>query len=192
MKTRQKIFRYLATIYAQIYCAYLKPAIDEFYTSAITKKVTIGHNVKFQGTGEIYFPENLTIGDHCRIGYNFFFMARGGIKIGDNTVLSRNVTIYSSNHDYKSTTHIPYDDKYVDKKVTIGNGVWIGMNVNILPGVTIGDGAIIAMGSTITKDVLKGQIIASSSQKNIGCRDTLTYNNLSEKKQFFAKHFPKL
>ena len=126
-----------------------------------------GNNVKMFGYSTIVNSEKLVLGDNVRIGYNCYFFCKGGIEIGDNTILSRNITIYSSNHDFLSGDMIPYNNKYIHKKVKIGKGVWIGMNVSIIPGVTIGDGAIIATNSTIIKDVEPYSIVGGNPAKEI-------------------------
>jgi acetyltransferase-like isoleucine patch superfamily enzyme len=82
------------------------------------------------------------------INYNINIACFNKITIGDNVVISENVTIRDSdNHE------LLYDGYEMSKPVTIGNHVWIGMNVTILKGVTIGDGAVIAAGSVVTRDI---------------------------------------
>ena len=67
-----------------------------------------GRNVRIHGRCTIIKPEYLILGDHVRIGNNCYFFCIGGIHVGDNVQLSRNITIYASNHNHESTT-IPYD-----------------------------------------------------------------------------------
>lgn len=162
--------------------------MNKFYLSM----ASIGENVKFLGKGTVFNPENLIIGANCRIGNNFFIHAKGKVTIGEGTIISRNVCIYSCNHDFKSHTHIPYDNHYLEKEVIIGKAVWIGMNVNITPGVVIGDGAIIGMGSTISKDVPSNAIVVSGSQRIVGSRDDKESMDLILKQSYFAKDFPNL
>ncbi|WP_162425983.1 acyltransferase [Pontibacter pudoricolor] len=150
-----------------------------------------GTNVIIHGPGTFIGKKQLVIGDHVRIGNNAYFNALGGINIGCNTQISRNVTIYSANHKYDGRA-IPYDDTYNMKKVSIGESVWIGMNVMILPGVTIGNGAIIGMGTVVTKDVEPGAIVVGASMRKIGTRDMEEFINLKMKDKHFAKLYPKL
>lgn len=130
----------------------------------------MGKGVFFNGLINLIFPEGLTLGNNVHIGRNAHFDCRGGVVIGDHTHISRNVTIYSTNHDYEGDL-IPYNSDLIRKSVIIGKGVWIGMNVSILPGVKIGDGAIIAMGSVISKDVPAGKIAVSNQQRLIAKRN---------------------
>lgn len=143
-----------------------------------------GTNVKIVGYSRFLNGENITIGNNVRIGYGCFFFGKGGIEIGDNSILSRNITIYSSNHNY-NCDFIPYNNKYVNKSVIIGKGVWIGMGVSITPGVTIGDGAIIGMGTVVSKDVEPGDIVVGQGQRVITKRImTEFYDNMNEGKVF--------
>jgi acetyltransferase-like isoleucine patch superfamily enzyme len=145
-----------------------------------------GTNVKIVGYSRFLNPENLILGNNIRIGYNAFFYCKGGIEIGDNTIISRNVTIYSSNHNYQGNA-IPYDNDYIHKKVKIGKGVWIGMGVMITPGVTIGDGAIIGMGTVVSRNVKTGDIIVGTGQKIVSKRDMEIFYSLEMKNQIFSK-----
>ncbi len=128
----------------------------------------------------ISHPHFLEIGRNVQIGNNAYFQSDGGIFIGDNCHISRNVTIYSSDHNFNGNA-IPYDDSRRYSPVIIEKNVWIGMNVSILPGVNIGEGAIIGFGATITKNVRPFEIVTSSEQRVIGKRNVELYNTLVKK-----------
>ena len=184
----KKIFLNLfGDLIAKIYLSIVKKAIDNYYTKNNLLKMKIGFKSVFYRRGTILFSENIEIGNYCRIGENYFFHGLGGIKIGDNTILSRNVTIYSANHNYLSNVQIPYDESYIAKQVTIGNSVWIGMNVCILPGVEISDGAIIGMGAVVSKNVGYGEIVVGSSQRVVGKRDINNFDDLKKNEQYYGK-----
>ena len=87
----------------------------------------------------------------------------GGLKIGNNVQFSRNITIYTANHDFKNDV-LPYNDKYLVGPVTIGNNVWLGMNVSILPNVSIGDNVIIGMNAVITKNIPDNAIVVGNNR----------------------------
>lgn len=77
----------------------------------------------------------------------FQCMSAGGLTIEDNTLISLNCTIATNNHDF-------YERQILTcKPVHIKKNVWIGVNVTILPGVTIGENAIIGAGAVVTKDI---------------------------------------
>lgn len=148
-----------------------------------------GDNCRFDGDVKVYYSDGLILEDHVRIGFGTFIFALGGVKIGKNTQISRNVTIYSANHNTEGS-HIPYDDTYIKRSVIIGNSVWIGMNAMILPGVTIGDGAIIGMGAIISKNVKPGEVIVGSQQRVIKKRDMLEFNDKQWEEKYFSKNWP--
>lgn len=103
----------------------------------------------------------LEIGDSTYIGEANNLRAAGGIRIGANCLISQGVSIISSNHSSKLGLPITEQPSRTDKKgVTIGDDVWIGTNSTILPGVTIGKGAIVAAGSVVTSSVREYTIVA--------------------------------
>lgn len=86
---------------------------------------------------------------------------QGGIYIGDGAQLGHHATIVTLNHDFDP-------EKRGDlhpAPVHIGRRVWLGANVTVLPGVSIGDGAIIAAGAVVTKDVPANTIAAGVPAK---------------------------
>lgn len=156
---------------------------------ALRKVKDRGRDCAFLGKAQIAYPEQLKLGDFVQIGSNAFLFCKGGLWIGTGTIISRNLCVYTANHDV-SARMLPYDDSYVCKGVKIGENVWIGMNVNICPGVTIGNGAIIGMGTTVSKDVPDGAIVVGSAQRVVGTRDMTAYAELNQARKFFGQHFP--
>lgn len=126
-------------------------------------------NVKFIGVNRINNLDALKIGEFSCIKQSFIDSS-GGVDIGKFVHTGINLTIFSSDHLYNSDS-IPFSYKNKYKKVIIGDFVWIGANVNILPGVTIGEGAIIAMGSVVTKNVEPMAIVGGNPAKFIRYRD---------------------
>ncbi|MFT7073173.1 acetyltransferase [Patiriisocius sp. Uisw_017] len=113
--------------------------IDIINSETITPVLHIGKNVEFN--------------DYVHIGVAV------GISIGDNTLIASKVFISDHNHgSYAGEIHSHPDENPIDrvltsKKVTIGKNVWIGEYVAILPGITIGDGAIIGAMSVVSRDI---------------------------------------
>ncbi len=107
--------------------------------------------------------QNITIGQRTFINMGCSFQDWGGITIGDDCLIGHNCTICTVNHSKDP-------DRRADmtcSPVNIGNKVWIGANVTILPGVSIGDRAIIAAGSVVTKNVSPGTVVAGVPAKTI-------------------------
>lgn len=173
-----------------LYVKLLKPQLDKAWSLFHIRNIkNMSKSAKILGCISVTGVNNLFIEDHVRIGRGCFLFADGVIKIGKGTVISRNVTIYSGNHNINGD-FVPYNDEYVYKSVVIGKGVWIGMNVCITPGVTIGDGAVIGMGSVISKDVPDGCIVVGSQQRVVKNRDMVKFARDLELDNIFAKQWP--
>lgn len=110
------------------------------------------------------------------VGKNFFFQSRiipdepKLISFGDNVVVASNVTFVTHDVIDKMLNKMDYKTKfnYNCAPISIGNNVFIGCNVTILPNVKIGDNVIIAAGSVVNKDVESGNIIGGNPAKVIG------------------------
>lgn len=136
-------------------------------------KYTIHKTFKFNGIGiEMYGNGKITIGENTYIGQFTFLQSSENYKIniGENCAISHNVKVYTnsydSNQNFNETTK-----KTHQGNVIIGNGVWIGVNVVIIPGVTIGDNVIIGANSVVTKDIPKNTIVGGVPAKVIRMKD---------------------
>ena len=128
---------------------------------------------------------NIEIGNNVHIGNNAHISGLGGLYIGDNTHISRNLLLYTDNHHYKGK-YLPYDNTYIKKKVIIERNVWVGMNVVILPGSHIKEGAIIGAGAVVSGVVESLAIYGASLGKVINARDEEHYNQLEDSNQYGA------
>ena len=95
------------------------------------------------------FGKNITIGKEVFINSGCHFQDQGGIEIGDGTLIGHNVVLATINHDLDPEKN----RKNHYAPIKIGSHVWIGSNATVLPGVTIGDWAVVAAGAVVTKDV---------------------------------------
>lgn len=123
------------------------------------------------------------------LGDNVHFMGlevrgEGPVTIGDNFHSGSGCDIITANHNYDSGDAIPYDDTYVQKAVTIGDNVWFGINVTVIPGVTIGEGVIIQPGSVVTEDVPPGSIAGGHPAEVFDRRDMDHYEKLKSEGKF--------
>lgn len=99
--------------------------------------------------------KNIHIGKQVFINMGCKFQDQGGIYIGDGALIGHNVVLATLNH-----TKSPNDrGTMIPAPIHIGKHVWIGSNSTILPGVTIGDGAIVAAGAVVSKDVPENAIV---------------------------------
>ncbi len=95
------------------------------------------------------FGKNITIGRDVFINSGCHFQDQGGIVIGDGSMIGHNVVLATINHDL-----CPMENrKNHYAPIKIGNHVWIGSNAIILPGVSIGEWAVVAAGAVVTKDI---------------------------------------
>jgi acetyltransferase-like isoleucine patch superfamily enzyme len=121
-------------------------------------------------------PWRLTIGRSSVVGDHAILDARGGLVIGDNVNLSANVAIWTGQHDYQSPMFA-----YETAPVQIGDYAWLSFRTTILPGVRVGEGAVVAAGAVVTKDVPPYAIVAGIPAKVIGTRNRdLRYNLLDD------------
>lgn len=98
------------------------------------------------------FSRRLSIGDNSGLGVNCH--AQGTVIIGDNVMMGPDVLIYTTNHEFGSKEIPMCKQGYQpERPVSIGNDVWIGARVIILPGVSIGVGCVVGAGAVVTKDV---------------------------------------
>lgn len=95
------------------------------------------------------FGKNIHIGRDVFINSCCHFQDQGGIFIGDGVLIGHSVVLATINHDLEPEMN----RKNHYKPIHIGNHVWIGSNVTILPGVTVGDWAVVAAGAVVTQDV---------------------------------------
>jgi len=139
------------------------------YFKHILKIMAIGGNKSMIGSNIYIGKANKVIfGSGCRINENVYIEAA---SIGNDVLIAPNVTILSRMHEF-SRTDIPISLQGYkeEKKVIIGDDVWLGRNVLVMPGVSIGEGAVIAASSVVTKDVGKYQIVAGVPAKIIDVR----------------------
>ena len=107
--------------------------------------------------------KNIHIGSRVFINSGCKFQDQGGIYIGDGALIGHNTTLATLNHGM-----LPEErGDLIPKPIHIGKNVWIGSNSTILPGVTIGDNAVIGAGSIVTKDIPENMIAVGNPAKVI-------------------------
>jgi acetyltransferase-like isoleucine patch superfamily enzyme len=113
----------------------------------------VGEKVTFYPGVWIAPGRNLNVGDKVDFALDVVVTTGGGVEIGSRTLIGYRAQILSSNHRIPEQGTRIIDSGHEHKKVTIGCDVWIGANAIILPGVEIGEGAVVAAGSIVTKNV---------------------------------------
>ena len=121
---------------------------------------SLGKNVHLEAPIYLDYGYRTTIGSDFFSNFNLTILDGGGVEIGNHVFIGPNVGIYTANH--------PADVKRREKgyewalPVKIGDKVWIGGGVTILPGVTIGDNSVIGAGSIVTKDIPANVVAAGN------------------------------
>ena len=124
------------------------------------------------------------LGRNC--SFNGLVVHGGGGKlvIGDNFHSGDGVIIFTNVHNFDKGKTIPYGSKYIPKDVIIEDNVWVGMNVIIMGGVHIGEGAVIQAGSVVVNDIPKYAIAGGHPAKVFKNRDIDHYEKLKREKKF--------
>jgi len=139
-----------------------------FYGAVFMQKV--GQNTIIMGGFVVRGPKGISIGDNTLINYRCSLDGSGGLKIGRDVMIGQGVIIFSAGHKFDRLDIPMIQQGYVLRKVVINDDVWIGSNAIILPGVTIGKGAIIGAGAVVTKNVEPYAIVAGVPAKKIKTR----------------------
>jgi len=130
----------------------------------------IGRRVCFYPGVWIAPSRNLIVGDDVDLALDVLITAGGGVEIGDRTLIGYRTQILSTNHNIPDNNGHIFGSGHEGKKVIICADVWIGCNVTVLPGVTIGTGAVVAAGSIVTRNVEPYSIIAGNPAKFLKMR----------------------
>lgn len=121
----------------------------------------LGKNTMINAPIFVNLANKVKIGNNVVLMNGFQCMSAGGLIIEDDTKIALNCTIATNNHDF-------YDRPVITcKPVHIKKNVWIGVNATILPGVTIGENAIVGAGSVVTKDVPDNAVVVGTPAKVI-------------------------
>lgn len=138
-------------IYRYVFCVQMEPKVIVYFGA------------------EIRAHYNLKIGRGSIIGDRSILDARNGIRIGNNVNFSSGVHIWTEQHDHRDPDFKCNSNK--NFAVEIGNRAWIGPGATILHSVNIGEGAVVAGGAVVTKDVAPFAIVAGIPARQIGERN---------------------
>lgn len=127
--------------------------IQKIYTKFVIRRFgSYGTGCYFIFFSKFFIPENIFLGKNVFINQQCLLAADEKITIGDNVSIGFRAMLITSNYEL-------YPDPVTNKRfryfepITIGKDVWIGSGAIILPGVTIGDGCVVAAGAVVTKDI---------------------------------------
>ena len=147
----------------------LSNTIRVLYLSKLLKVMPFDRNSAFQCNIYIADTKNLKIGKHCQINERVFLQAA---TIGDYVMIAPDVKILSTTHIH-SRVDVPMvlQGETESEIVNIADDVWIGRNAIIMPGVSIGKGAIVGAGAVVTKNIKPYTIVGGVPAKLIKKRN---------------------
>jgi len=145
--------------------------------------------VRISSEARLTYAQKIRLGKWVHIGKGCYLNGEGGIEIDEGTIFAPEVVVLSSTHRYKQDNLIPYDEHDEFRPVKIGRAVWLGYRSMIVPGVTIGDGAIIAMGAVVTKDVPAGAIVGGNPARILSQRDPEWIQSKIESQSYYIKAY---
>jgi maltose O-acetyltransferase len=129
---------------------------------------SVGRGCQIYSTARIYGGRHVALGDRVTINDFVHIWGTGGVVIGDDSMIAAHSAIVTGTHDIEAVRKgYKYRDTMSLRPVVIGKNVWIGTSATILPGVTIGDDAVVAAGAVVTKDVPPRTLVAGVPARSI-------------------------
>ncbi|MGZ9812023.1 WcaF family extracellular polysaccharide biosynthesis acetyltransferase [Pseudoroseicyclus sp. H15] len=125
----------------------------------------IGRNSRIRSSARFTYPWKVSIGDNSWIGDRAELYSLVEISVGNNVCVSQDCYIATAGHDIGS---LSFD--YVTGPIAIEDEAWLASGAFVMPGVTVGRGAIVAARSVVTKDVAEALIVAGSPAHTMGRR----------------------
>lgn len=133
--------------------------------------------------GRCYFDGKIYLGDNCNFN-GMHIAGNGTVVIGNNFHSGVECMMITQNHDYDTGEAIPYGTGFDFKTIIIEDNVWLGNRVTIIGNVEIGEGAIIAAGAVVCKNVPPFAIVGGNPAKVIKYRDIQHYALLKKQGKF--------
>lgn len=133
--------------------------------------VTIGKGSRIHMWCGFYDPSNVVIGEDTIIGDHAFLDGRARLRIGNHVAFASSVMVYNAQHNIDDPNFTA-----IEKPVVIEDYVFIGPRAIILPGVTIGRGAVVAAGAVVTKDVPPGTVVGGVPAREIRKRNVKEFS----------------
>jgi acetyltransferase-like isoleucine patch superfamily enzyme len=170
-----KIQKYLKIIFSKIFWFQVRQAIALFFTDnvwGIMHLGAYGKSTNVRPSASLANSHNIFLGENVHVQRHVYIWAgkNSKITIGDNTIIGPGSFITSDNHGTRRNQLIR-EQPGNEQDIIIGSDVWLGAYSIVLAGVTIGDGAVIAAGSVVTRNIIPYTIVAGVPAKEIGQRE---------------------
>jgi acetyltransferase-like isoleucine patch superfamily enzyme len=157
----------LYKVCSYLYDLYVKHELVHFDNTHLRH---LGHRSEVYDGVTITDPGRVWIGDWTKIYGGTLINSMGGLHIGNHVGIGYGCLILTFIHNYRKSDAIPFDNRVTLKPVIIRDFAWIGWDVKIMPGVEIGEGAIVSMGSVVAKNVPPLAIVMGNPAEVIGYR----------------------
>ena len=152
----------LSEFYINLGQRWIRYKIIKYCCKQVGKNVNVEPRVRLDCWNDLIIGNNSGLGINARVGL---------VEIGDDVMMGPDCVCLTANHNFDRLDVPMWTQGFAShNKITIGNDVWIGQRVTILPGIKINDGSIIGAGSVVTKDVPRFGIVAGNPARLIGSR----------------------
>lgn len=149
--------------------------LQQYVAITCPGSIRVGDNCFFSSDTRIFAtPSSLVqIGNNFSANCNVMINCRGSgrIVIGNDVLFGPNVVLRSNNHKYAQIDVLINDQGMTDGEIIIGNDVWIAAGAIVLPNVHISDGAVVAAGAVVTRDVPAYTVVGGVPARKIGVRE---------------------
>lgn len=174
LSKRQRLFRLMRSSLSPRAWLHLIKIVNYYNYSHVQpmQKLRIGSGYRISPDVNFSSAENIVIGDRVSIGSRCFLWAgpsKGQIIIGDDVLFGPEVLVTATNYRFNDGSPVT-DQLMAEADVVLGNDVWIGARAILLPGVTIGDGAIIGAGALVKGDIPPHAIAVGVPARIVGKR----------------------
>ena len=154
----------------------------EVYWTRRSARLLASYGPGYRATAATYVTRNVAVGEF--VWFNGLRVSgRGRVVFGDNVHCGRNLRIICSNHNHHGEL-LPYDRVDIARDVRIESNTWLGDDVLVLGGVTIGEGAIVQAGSVVSRDIPSLAIAGGNPAVPFRRRDAEHYERLKREQKF--------
>lgn len=157
--------------------------IQRYYYTFMSKRQMSAYGVCLAVNGLSHFTRSVKVGSHCNFN-GMYIQGQGYVTIGDYFHSGIECMMITDNHNYDMGGAIPYDSTVVLKNIVIHDYVWLGNRVLIVGPVEIGEGAIVAAGAVVTKNVPALAIVGGNPARVIKYRNKEHFYKLKEEQKF--------
>ncbi len=155
LRPRLLLIDAIVALMPRVLFSWLRPAFYRFAGARIGHRTRIFGRLTIEGSGDI--ARNLRVGEDCIFTTPLYLNPSAQITIGDRVVIAHHVVIITDSH--RTDDARIRGGKRFARPVSVGDGVWIGARATILPGVTLGQGCVVAAGAVVAEDVAPDTLV---------------------------------